>query len=183
MWPSKKRIPNGESNNRQEIPALPNKKLRSACDRCHQSKMKCPGGMPCTGCFNSRQSCCYSVSNRSGRPSGAKNKRNHEQMGSEKQQEEPPPPAAKIATDRSKPSQQFSRHIQQPMTPLTGLTPSIDNLSFSPNSNTLWEPMQLDPDDFLNEFNMVASKVIVECALKRRSCDGGYESHIANLDP
>ena len=51
------------------------KKLRTACDVCHQSKMKCSGGTPCSGCRDSGYNCCYSVSNRSGRPKGTKNKR------------------------------------------------------------------------------------------------------------
>lgn len=51
------------------------KKLRTACDACHQSKMKCSGGTPCSNCRDSRYNCCYSLSNRSGRPKGTKNKR------------------------------------------------------------------------------------------------------------
>ena len=51
------------------------KKLRTACDVCHQSKMKCSGGTPCSGCRDSGYDCSYSLSNRSGRPKGTKNKR------------------------------------------------------------------------------------------------------------
>lgn len=47
------------------------RKLRSACDLCHQGKTRCSGGNPCTGCQNSGAECTYSVSNRLGRPKGA----------------------------------------------------------------------------------------------------------------
>ncbi|KAG8164261.1 hypothetical protein KVR01_006179 [Diaporthe batatas] len=49
--------------------------LRSACDACHQSKIKCPGGHPCFPCQSSRNRCNYSPGNRLGRPKGSKNKR------------------------------------------------------------------------------------------------------------
>ena len=56
------------------------KKLRTACDMCHQAKMKCSGGNPCSACGDSRYKCFYSVSNRIGRPKGTKNKRTLERM-------------------------------------------------------------------------------------------------------
>ena len=56
------------------------KKLRTACDICHQAKMKCSGGTPCNGCRDSGYECSYSVSNRIGRPKGTKNKRTLERM-------------------------------------------------------------------------------------------------------
>lgn len=152
MWPSNKRPPSLEFTDQLETPALSNKKLRSACDRCHQSKMKCSGGMPCTGCFNSGEDCCYSVSNRSGRPKGAKNKRSNGQMSVAQQATLPslsPMPS-------STPSQQFSQHIQQPM------TPSIDGMSFSPNSSAFWEPLHFDANN-LSPKAMVASKVLPDC--------------------
>ena len=58
-----------ESNNR------PLKKLRAACDVCHQGKTKCSGEHPCAGCLQLGQRCSYSVSNRIGRPKGARNKK------------------------------------------------------------------------------------------------------------
>ena len=162
MWPSSTEMANRESTDQQDTPALSSKKLRSACDRCHQSKMKCSGGMPCAGCFNPGENCCYSVSNRSGRPKGAKNKRIHKQM-SIAQQAEPSSPSAKSATGTSKPSQRFSRQIPQQLTPLA---PSIDDMSFSPNSSPFWGPLHLDTDDFLNEFQLIASRVIPESAFQ-----------------
>lgn len=56
------------------------KKLRTACDICHQAKMKCSGGNPCSGCGDSGYDCSYSASNRIGRPKGTKNKRTLERM-------------------------------------------------------------------------------------------------------
>ena len=47
-------------------------KLRSACDRCHQTKMRCSGDMPCHGCLASKSLCFYSVSSPLGRPRGSK---------------------------------------------------------------------------------------------------------------
>ena len=80
-----------ESTDRRDASALTITKLRSACGRCHQSKMKCSGEMPCTSCSGCGEDCCYSVSNRSGRPKGAKNKRDQEQMGTAQQEDFPSP--------------------------------------------------------------------------------------------
>ena len=63
----------------QQQPQKP-KKLRTACDVCHQAKMKCSGGRPCDGCRDSGYDCSYSVSNRIGRPKGTKNKRTIERL-------------------------------------------------------------------------------------------------------
>ncbi|KAK4694500.1 C6 transcription factor GliZ, partial [Lecanoromycetidae sp. Uapishka_2] len=65
-------------------PASAGKKLRTACDVCHQSKMKCSGGKPCSGCRDAGYDCSYSFSNRSGRPKGTKNKRTLERMNGKK---------------------------------------------------------------------------------------------------
>lgn len=48
--------------------------LRSACDACHQSKIKCPGGNPCLNCFSGGNRCNYTQASRIGRPKGSKNK-------------------------------------------------------------------------------------------------------------
>lgn len=56
--------------------SLQARKLRLACDTCHQAKTRCSGGMPCTTCQNSRYECVYSISNQLGRPKGTtKNRR------------------------------------------------------------------------------------------------------------
>jgi hypothetical protein len=47
-------------------------KLRSACDKCHETKVRCSGDIPCQGCLTSRSLCFYSVSNPLGRPKGTK---------------------------------------------------------------------------------------------------------------
>ena len=154
MWHSNKKSPSLESTNKQETLALPNKRLRSACDRCHRSKMKCSGGIPCTGCSHSGEDCSYSVSNRSGRPKGAKNKRNHEQMSVAQQDNFLSFPT----TPGSKTALQFSQHIQRPMTPVM---PSIDNASVSSSSSAFWELFNLEPDKVLDEL-MGTSEVISE---------------------
>ena len=64
----------------------PLKKLRTACDVCHQNKTKCSGQKPCVGCLQAGIHCFYSVSNRIGRPKGARNKKtldraSHHQSG------------------------------------------------------------------------------------------------------
>lgn len=56
------------------------KSLRSACDLCHQGKVKCSGGTPCDGCDRLGVRCIYSTSNRTGRPKGVKNKKTLERI-------------------------------------------------------------------------------------------------------
>ncbi|MCJ1450249.1 hypothetical protein MMC28_000578 [Mycoblastus sanguinarius] len=68
------------SSRDQDTQKPPTKKLRTACDICHQAKMKCSGGSPCAGCRDSGYECFYSVSNRIGRPKGTKNKRTLDRM-------------------------------------------------------------------------------------------------------
>ncbi|KAL7622424.1 hypothetical protein AAE478_007929 [Parahypoxylon ruwenzoriense] len=52
-------------------------KVRTACDVCHKSKMKCSRGNPCVACARAGNQCRYSISNRLGRPPKAapKNKK------------------------------------------------------------------------------------------------------------
>ena len=64
------------------------KKLRTACDICHQAKMKCSGGTPCQGCRGSDHDCIYSVSKRIGRPKGTKNKRTADRMNRQQSERE-----------------------------------------------------------------------------------------------
>lgn len=51
------------------------KKLRSACDSCHQCKVKCSGGSPCFRCTSKGLTCRYGYQNRAGKPKGSKNRR------------------------------------------------------------------------------------------------------------
>ena len=55
-------------------------RLRSACDVCHQSKVKCSGGSPCHGCQRIGIACNYSSSNQNGRPRGVRNKKTLQRM-------------------------------------------------------------------------------------------------------
>lgn len=64
------------------------RKLRTACDICHQAKMKCSGGTPCQGCRGSDHDCIYSVSKRIGRPKGTKNKRTADRMSRQQSEKE-----------------------------------------------------------------------------------------------
>ncbi|KAK1140020.1 hypothetical protein N8T08_010929 [Aspergillus melleus] len=50
-------------------------KLRSACDSCHQCKVKCSGGSPCFRCASKDLSCRYGYQNRAGKPKGSKNRK------------------------------------------------------------------------------------------------------------
>lgn len=58
----------------------PKKKLRSACDNCHQGKVKCSGGNPCEKCQKIGFECYYSTSNRIGRPKNTRNKKTMERI-------------------------------------------------------------------------------------------------------
>ena len=80
MWSPGREVHGPSHNAPTELPPQRNMKLRTACDRCHQSKMKCSSTVPCVSCKTSREQCIYSASNRSGRPKGVKNKRTSEQM-------------------------------------------------------------------------------------------------------
>ncbi|OJJ42726.1 hypothetical protein ASPZODRAFT_147127 [Penicilliopsis zonata CBS 506.65] len=51
------------------------KKLRSACDSCHQCKVKCSGGSPCFRCTSRGLCCRYGFQNRAGKPKGSKNRK------------------------------------------------------------------------------------------------------------
>ena len=90
----------------------PTKKLRTACDVCHQAKMKCSGGTPCAGCRDSGHECCYSVSNRIGRPKGTKNKRTLDRMSRKRSG----------ASDKSDSGQASPVQAQNSMASLTNCT-------------------------------------------------------------
>lgn len=49
-------------------------RLRSACDSCRQSKVKCSGESTCSRCLKQDLPCHYSPANRAGKPKGSKNK-------------------------------------------------------------------------------------------------------------
>lgn len=83
MWSHHQTVGKTDDNSRSNT-CPQGQKLRSACDRCHHAKLKCSGGKPCAGCYDSREQCCYSVSHKPGRPKGVKNKRNFDQTGTRK---------------------------------------------------------------------------------------------------
>ncbi|KAL1982742.1 hypothetical protein VTN96DRAFT_924 [Rasamsonia emersonii] len=56
------------------------RKLRSACDSCHHTKVKCSGGRPCEKCRKMGFDCVYSASNRIGRPKNTRNKKTLERI-------------------------------------------------------------------------------------------------------
>lgn len=63
----------------QRSDTIHTRRLRSACDVCHQAKTRCSGGEPCTACRNSGYDCVYSVSQRLGRPKGTTKHNAHRQ--------------------------------------------------------------------------------------------------------
>ena len=56
------------------------KRFRSACDYCHDTKVKCTGTRPCEKCEKIGFDCTYSVSNRMGRPKDTRNKKTLERV-------------------------------------------------------------------------------------------------------
>jgi Fungal Zn(2)-Cys(6) binuclear cluster domain len=57
------------------------KKYKAACDKCHATKVKCPGGgPPCQRCADSCYSCNYSLTTRVGKPPGSRNKKTLERL-------------------------------------------------------------------------------------------------------
>ncbi|KAL8700022.1 MAG: hypothetical protein Q9224_001161, partial [Gallowayella concinna] len=56
-------------------------RYKAACDRCHSSKVKCPGGgPPCKRCADSSCACTYSLTARVGKPPGSRNKKTLERL-------------------------------------------------------------------------------------------------------
>jgi hypothetical protein len=53
---------------------LQQRRFRSACDPCRQSKVRCSGGSVCSRCDKHRFACRYSLADRAGKPKGSKNK-------------------------------------------------------------------------------------------------------------
>ena len=61
------------------------KKYKAACDQCHNSKVKCPGGgPPCKRCTDTGHKCYYSLAARIGKPPGSKNRKTLERLHREK---------------------------------------------------------------------------------------------------
>lgn len=66
-------------------------KLRTACENCRQSKVKCnlSGKNVCTRCLRHGLQCQYGFANRSGKPKGSKNRATLRKLG-QLQEEKPP---------------------------------------------------------------------------------------------
>lgn len=66
-------------------------KLRTACENCRQSKVKCnlSGKNVCTRCLRHGLQCHYGFANRSGKPKGSKNRATLRKLG-QLQDEKPP---------------------------------------------------------------------------------------------
>ncbi|KAL2047706.1 hypothetical protein N7G274_000748 [Stereocaulon virgatum] len=130
----------------------PPRKLRSACDVCHQAKTKCTGGTPfdgtpCTNCRDSGYQCRFSVSNRIGRPRGTKNKRTldrmslHQRGGSDQSEPEPSFPRQAHSLTTS-----LNNNAGRSMTPPLAETPIDSVLDTSIDGfHTLTEFSALDP--------------------------------------
>ena len=57
------------------------KKYKAACDQCHNSKIRCPGGgPPCGRCTEGGHKCHYSFAARIGKPPGSKNRKTLERL-------------------------------------------------------------------------------------------------------
>ena len=106
------------------------KKLRTACDVCHQAKMKCSGGRPCGGCRDSGYDCSYSVSNRIGRPKGTKNKRTLERLSRQNADHDAEHPPSKKSANPVTVPRQGSSSLASPMstTPTFSEDMSIDTM-------------------------------------------------------
>ncbi|MCJ1372820.1 hypothetical protein MMC20_004045 [Loxospora ochrophaea] len=62
------------------MPSTHPRKLRESCDACHLAKVKCTKTRTdCARCVSSGIPCCYSPSARTGKPRGAKDKRNRKE--------------------------------------------------------------------------------------------------------
>ncbi|KAL8699514.1 MAG: hypothetical protein Q9201_005965 [Fulgogasparrea decipioides] len=87
MWsPGSMMLSSSNKNTQAAVPEQ-RRKLRAACDRCHQAKTKCSGGEPCNSCSSSDEHCHYTAITRTGRPKGSKNKRTQAQMDDKQQAE------------------------------------------------------------------------------------------------
>ena len=160
MWPSNQTHHDRAYNNSHETQPPQTKKLRTACDRCHHAKMKCTGGMPCAGCSDSVEKCCYSVSHRPGRPKGARNKRNIEQVTGKHRAKTPSSLHDASSLKNSNDTPQPPPLSTGAVTPIQGvLEDGLDDLEsmlvdsawenpFSQSPSQLWE--LLDFNDVIN---------------------------------
>jgi hypothetical protein len=69
-------LPMAQTPSLQSDVPRPTVRLRSACDSCHKSKIRCTRGNPCNLCRLFNNHCIYSPRNGIGRPKGSKSQRN-----------------------------------------------------------------------------------------------------------
>ena len=127
MYPSSKPPPT-----RQVQP-----KMRTACDICHHSKVRCIGGNPCEGCQKSGAWCKYSQSNRVGRPKGVRNKRTLENDQARGKGRPSNPHASRKNGASSGRAASYSNHDRNAMGTENGMTflptPTSSGICFNPS--------------------------------------------------
>ncbi|EED16355.1 C6 finger domain protein GliZ-like, putative [Talaromyces stipitatus ATCC 10500] len=182
--------------------SLQPRKLRLACDTCHQAKTRCSGGMPCTTCQNSRYECVYSISNQLGRPKGTtKNRREnsvHASNGREAlsnnngpQQQRTPPHStsattttATTTTTAAAVANFSSANIFKDLTAFDNMLPDASVESnpgmFFANGKGFPDPIGLDLISNL-AFNQDRNDLNVK-ALSKGSCAMGKPSSICSTD-
>ncbi|KAJ5643739.1 uncharacterized protein N7484_006246 [Penicillium longicatenatum] len=114
-------------------------KLRTACENCRQSKVKCnlSGKNVCTRCLRHGLQCQYGFANRSGKPKGSKNRATLRKLG-QLQEDKPPirgfrgnrivPP---VANRESRVATEYPSHMGDPM--------MDDDICLIPGPPGLWE--------------------------------------------
>ncbi|KAH8698373.1 hypothetical protein BGW36DRAFT_144779 [Talaromyces proteolyticus] len=125
---------NGQADQQTSTPKQ--KSLRSACDTCHHSKVKCSGRLPCEGCEKLRVRCKYSISNRTGRPKGVRNKKTLERIKHLSMSSDSAPETVQPESDESS----FFA-VQSRIMPKETPNPPIQSAVFQPYS---------DPDQHAN---------------------------------
>lgn len=114
-------------------------KLRTACENCRQSKVKCnlSGKNVCTRCLRHGLQCQYGFANRSGKPKGSKNRATLRKLG---QLQDDKPPMRGFRGNRIVPplpdreplvSASYSSHLSDPL--------MDDDVCFIPGPPGIWE--------------------------------------------
>jgi hypothetical protein len=120
----------------------PPKRLRSACDACHASKMRCFGGSPCVGCQGSGIDCLFSVRNRLGRPKGVRNKHQAPKNGN--------------TSNKSKAGRVLAPSISLPVSNNANLLHGLDQIGFAvPKTSARSSEQHLETDYFQNSTSIM----------------------------
>ncbi|KAJ5287563.1 hypothetical protein N7478_003249 [Penicillium angulare] len=114
-------------------------KLRTACENCRQSKVKCnlSGKSICTRCLRHGLQCQYGFANRSGKPKGSKNRATLRKLG---QLQDEKPPIRGFRGNRTVPPV-VDREPQVPPSYRGNMTDSLmnDDICLIPGPPALWE--------------------------------------------